>query len=238
MTEQPDALSSMNAARNGPANTCPASRHAAMIAEALITGQGYPMLTEDPTHCGETIAAVVEALWTARSKLIEADRYIASSRPPNQRLNAELDALVSDLRDHANKLPALWPDKAADAITTLRTQLANALAINEELRAAVAIAEDYAHRAESERAAQIEVDAGIVTGFLASWDDANINGSSLRIVLDAIRAQPHDRTALDAVRRAAKVDARKEAADFIEAAPIRTRQQDRAAILALIGEGV
>lgn len=48
----------------------------------------------------------------------------------------------------------------------------------------------------------------------------------------------HDRTALDAAIRAAKVEAWKEAADFIEAAPIGTRQQDRDAILALIGEGV
>lgn len=61
-------LARMNAARDSNAGvTCPASRHAAMIAKALIDGSGYPMLTDDPKHCGETIAAVVAALWEARA---------------------------------------------------------------------------------------------------------------------------------------------------------------------------
>ena len=64
-----DALAGMNAARDFPVNTCPASRHAQMIAEALIEGRPYPMLTEEPEHCGESIAAVVTALYEARSKL-------------------------------------------------------------------------------------------------------------------------------------------------------------------------
>lgn len=64
-----EKLAEMDAARDFPVNTCPASRHAQMIAEALIRGKPYPMLTEDPAHCGESIAAVVTALYEARSKL-------------------------------------------------------------------------------------------------------------------------------------------------------------------------
>ena len=64
-----DKLAEMDAARDFPANTCPASRHAQMIAEALIRGKPYAMLTEEPEHCGESIAAVVTALYEARSKL-------------------------------------------------------------------------------------------------------------------------------------------------------------------------
>ena len=64
-----DQIAEMDAARGFPVNTCGASRHAQMIAEALISGKPYPMLTEDPKHCGESIAAVVTALYEARSKL-------------------------------------------------------------------------------------------------------------------------------------------------------------------------
>lgn len=67
MTDITTALRALERARIGPSVTCPASRHAAMIAEALLTGKAYPMLTEDPDHCGETIAAVVTALWDARA---------------------------------------------------------------------------------------------------------------------------------------------------------------------------
>jgi hypothetical protein len=59
----------MNRHRNFPEGTCPASRHAAIIAEALCRGKPYPMLAEEPVHCGETIAAVVASLWQARAQL-------------------------------------------------------------------------------------------------------------------------------------------------------------------------
>ena len=71
MTERITALRALEKARIGPSVTCPASRHAAMIADALLTGAAYPMLTEEPTHCGETIAAVVTALWEARALIAQ-----------------------------------------------------------------------------------------------------------------------------------------------------------------------
>lgn len=65
-----DALARMNAARD--ANTCPASRHAATIADALVNGEPYPMLSEEPKYCGATIAAVVASLWETRTALSAA----------------------------------------------------------------------------------------------------------------------------------------------------------------------
>ena len=66
-----DLVKRMNAARDFPNNTCPASRHAAMIAEALSQKQTYHMLEEEPEHCGGRIAATVAALWECRAALAE-----------------------------------------------------------------------------------------------------------------------------------------------------------------------
>jgi hypothetical protein len=67
-----DLLERMNNARDFPANTCGASRHAAMIAEALCRQEDYPMLAEEPEHCGGSIAATVAMLWECRVKLAKA----------------------------------------------------------------------------------------------------------------------------------------------------------------------
>ena len=58
----------VNSARNFPTNTCPASRHAAIIGTHLIRGESYAMLADEPEHCGGTILSVVESLWKARSE--------------------------------------------------------------------------------------------------------------------------------------------------------------------------
>lgn len=79
MTDQTEAdkarhrklLKDLAKARDFPANTCPASRHAQIIGERLLKGKPYPMLTEEPEHCAETILAVVLALYRARSKLTD-----------------------------------------------------------------------------------------------------------------------------------------------------------------------
>jgi hypothetical protein len=63
----------VNRARNFPVNTCPASRHLHMIAEALASGGPYPMLAEEPEHCAQTMFAVLEALWKARTRLAKLE---------------------------------------------------------------------------------------------------------------------------------------------------------------------
>lgn len=62
-------MARMNRQRDFPASTCPATRHAAMIAEALILGRPYPMLVEEPEHCGGSIASAVGSAWSARRQL-------------------------------------------------------------------------------------------------------------------------------------------------------------------------
>jgi hypothetical protein len=58
----------VNRARK-PSTTCPASRHLHMMAEALAAGRPYPMLVDEPQHCAETMLAVLETLWKARTRL-------------------------------------------------------------------------------------------------------------------------------------------------------------------------
>lgn len=59
----------LNKARNFPTNTCPASRHAQMIGEALVAGKPYPMLTEEACHCGMSILSTVASLYEERTEL-------------------------------------------------------------------------------------------------------------------------------------------------------------------------
>ena len=66
-----------NKARNFPTNTCGASRHVAMMADALIKPGRYPMFEEEPEHCAASLFDTVESLWSARS---ERDRLIKALR--------------------------------------------------------------------------------------------------------------------------------------------------------------
>lgn len=52
-----------------PECTDPASRHVRLMADALASGRGYPMLTEEPQHCALSLYATVEALWKARMEI-------------------------------------------------------------------------------------------------------------------------------------------------------------------------
>ena len=136
--------------------------------------------------------------------------------------------------------------KLRETITTLRAQLAEARAVNEEMQAAVAIAEDYMHRAEQRvatleaaikikggnehaptqdaydaacrsineqraradraeaaLAAQIEADAEIaedLNDYIWDYSTGNRGRIGSDPAADAIRNQPHDRTALDRYR--------------------------------------
>ena len=62
-------LQQMQAVRRFPQNTCPASRHVQILAEALAEDVEYPMLQEDPHHIADSIASVVTSLYVARDFL-------------------------------------------------------------------------------------------------------------------------------------------------------------------------
>ena len=84
-----DKMREAEDARRFPDNTCPASRHAQMIGEALVNGDPCPQLTEDPAHCGESILATVAALWKARTALSPAAQPAPVAEPV-----ASIDPLV------------------------------------------------------------------------------------------------------------------------------------------------
>lgn len=66
MKAQPDRV---DAARNFPKNTCPASRHVQMIGEALAAREKYMMIEEDPEYVGASILSVVASLYESRAAL-------------------------------------------------------------------------------------------------------------------------------------------------------------------------
>lgn len=51
---------------------CEASRQTYQLGCALLRGDPYPMLQEDPQHCGESLMATVGALHQARAKVAAA----------------------------------------------------------------------------------------------------------------------------------------------------------------------
>lgn len=61
-------------ARSFPVNTCPASRHLHIMADCLLKPQKdgslrYPMFSEEPEHCAESILSVLAALWELRTRM-------------------------------------------------------------------------------------------------------------------------------------------------------------------------
>lgn len=57
-----------NKVRNFPHNTCPASRHVHMMADALAKGKRYHMFEEEPEHCAVSLLSVLESLWRLRTE--------------------------------------------------------------------------------------------------------------------------------------------------------------------------
>ena len=72
----PNLRRRVNRARNFPVNTCPASRHLHLIADALASGRPYPMLTEEPEHCANSMLAVLESLFKARTRLLKIEGHL------------------------------------------------------------------------------------------------------------------------------------------------------------------
>lgn len=50
--------------------TCPASRHTAMIGEALAKRGKYPMIQDEPEHVAGSLLSTVASLWKARAELL------------------------------------------------------------------------------------------------------------------------------------------------------------------------
>lgn len=63
--------------------TCPASRHAFMIGEALAKGKKYHMIDEEPEHVAVTLLSTVASLWTVRRDLMRLKKRYGIK--PNKR---------------------------------------------------------------------------------------------------------------------------------------------------------
>ena len=61
-------LAEATAARHFPRNTCPASRQVFEMGTALIQGEPYPLLDDDPGAAGESLLHVVADLWKLRGR--------------------------------------------------------------------------------------------------------------------------------------------------------------------------
>ena len=77
MSDPRPIMRRVSAAREAPGVTCSASRHAQQIAERLMLR--VDMADDRTPHAGESIAAVVAALWEARASIarLEAERDTA-----------------------------------------------------------------------------------------------------------------------------------------------------------------
>jgi len=60
-------------ARDFPANTCPATRHVQLAAEALVKDGRYHAFDEDPHHVAASMLTVVAELYKARTRLAELE---------------------------------------------------------------------------------------------------------------------------------------------------------------------
>lgn len=145
----------------------------------------------------------------------------------------ELDALVRRLtwhREHVVTGKLVYANEdgpdAADAITALRAQLAEVEAkaerrrrMHKSLAKRYAIANARADRADAERAAQIERDAGIALKHrnnLNALTSLPPQSAAAWDIYNEIRAQPHDRTALDRMLAEAREKVLHEAADLAD----------------------
>lgn len=63
-----------------PKHTCPASRHAHIMAETLAEGKEYAMFSEEPEHCADTLLAVIGSLWQARMHVATLERQLEDAR--------------------------------------------------------------------------------------------------------------------------------------------------------------
>jgi hypothetical protein len=89
-----NVLRRVNRARDFPVNTCGASRHLQRIGEALSCGRPYPMLDEEPEHCGLTMLSVVESLFKARTLLLKHGISPSSGHPTESPAHAAWVARV------------------------------------------------------------------------------------------------------------------------------------------------
>jgi hypothetical protein len=103
-----DIVKRLRKVRDFPHNTCPYSRHAQMMGENLVREKPYPMLQEEPEHCGGSILATVLNLYEVRTQLAEVDALLAchaAAIDPNPRKKWPKNSVLGAAIDrHAYRL--------------------------------------------------------------------------------------------------------------------------------------
>lgn len=116
-----DDLRRMDAARIGPHVTCPASRHAAMIAEDMAAGD------HEQHHRADSIASTVASLWEARAEVIASRAREAELRAALIKADRMLVKVAARLPSAVvQKLPTKllmeWEEAEAEVRAALSSQ--------------------------------------------------------------------------------------------------------------------
>lgn len=112
---------------HGLAVTCPASRHAQLIAEELIKRGSCAQLEDEGKHAGESILSAVHSLYAARAEIIRLTAEVKRHRmtPGERRISALAADFMSALAADFMSDPGIGPDplSMSDEINALRGYL-------------------------------------------------------------------------------------------------------------------
>ena len=112
----------------------------AQVREALVRRWRYPMLTEEPAPCGESILATVAALWEARTEIERLTAALQHEADCVEAAKAEIERLTDENRRLRADL--LAGRNVVNAGLTIHTLTAE----RDELRRQLAEAEQDARR--------------------------------------------------------------------------------------------
>ncbi len=83
----------VNRARKFPENTCGASRHLHLMADALAAGQEWWAIHEEPAEGAASMYSVLESLWKARTELKRwKPKHLQDAE--SRRVTAHIDAAL------------------------------------------------------------------------------------------------------------------------------------------------
>lgn len=104
----------MRAARNFPANTCGASRHAHDVAEAMLKGRGTTMDVSE--YVGSSISVTVTALWEARTTIARLTAERDAARRDGMSAAASILEAEHDKRSHIDNHAAVYARMIREAM--------------------------------------------------------------------------------------------------------------------------
>jgi hypothetical protein len=72
----------LRAMAHAPTDSC--SRHVRIMGHCLMRGKPYPMLTEEPEHCAQSLLVTVEMLYKARREIASLKAKLSATPPANE----------------------------------------------------------------------------------------------------------------------------------------------------------